>query len=140
MPASKALAGVGTLFKRGNGLSPEDFTEFAEVVNIKGPTMTKEFTEVTHLGSIGGYKEFIAGFREGGEITLTCNYTPAAFHQFFDDWEDDDSHNYEIVLPDTNATTLDFAAFVMNCPLSSTKELITIDVTLRITGVVERTS
>jgi predicted secreted protein len=138
---SDAIAGVGTSFKRGDGASPEVFTAIAEVNSIKGPGMIRNFIDVTSLDSTGGYKEFIGGFRDGGEVTLNMNFTLDGYAQMLDDFEDDDSHNYQIVLPDTGNTTLDFAAFVTNLPLTvSPDDKVTIDVTLKITGEVSLTS
>ena len=136
MPSS-AIAGVGTQFTRGDGASTEEFTPISEVNSITGPGMTRETIDVTSLDSTGGYREFIGGFRDGGQVTLNMNFTFDNYVTLLTDFEDDDSHNYQIVLPDTNNTTLDFAAVVMDMPLSiPTDDKVTIDVTFKITGQV----
>lgn len=138
---SDAIAGVGTSFKRGDGASPEVFTAIAEVNSITGPSMTREFIDVTSLDSTGGYREFIGGFRDGGEVTLTMNFTRNGYEEMRLDFVSDDSVNYQIVLPDTGATTLDFAAFVTDLPLTITPDdKVTAEVTLKITGEVLLTS
>jgi hypothetical protein len=58
--ASNAISGVGTKFYRWNSGT---WQALAEVNSISGPSMTS-----TSLDSIGGYREFIAGFRDGGTI------------------------------------------------------------------------
>jgi predicted secreted protein len=134
---SNAIAGVGAQFKRGNGVSPETFTALAEVNSITGPGMTRDFIDVTSLDSTGGYREFIGGFRDGGTVTLNMNFTLSGYNKMLDDFQDEDSVNYQIVIPDTGATTLTFAAFVTDLPLSITPDdKVTIDVTLKITGAV----
>lgn len=134
---SEAFAGVGTQFKRGNGASPEVFTAIAEVNNITGPNKSRGTIDVTSLDSTGGYREFIASFRDPGEVQLNMNFTLAGFNDMNDDFESDSSVNYQIVLPDTGNTTLEFAAFVtalgMAVPMD---DKVTMTVTLKVTGVV----
>jgi hypothetical protein len=62
--ASDAFAGVGTVFKRGA-------VAIAEITSISGPNLTRGTIDVTNLDSTNGYREFIAGFRDGGEVTLS---------------------------------------------------------------------
>ena len=138
---SDAVAGVGTAFKRENDGSSGVFTAIAEINSITGPGMARDFIDVTNLDSTGGYREFIGGFRDGGNVTLNMNFTIDGYNQMKDDFENDDSINYQIVLPDTGATTLEFAAFVTDLPLSVTPDdKITIDVTLKVTGQVTLTT
>jgi len=138
---SDAIAGVGTLFNRENDASSGVYTAIAEINSITGPSMSRSSIDVTSLDSTGGYRQFISGFRDAGEVVLSMNFTRDTYEQMRLDFADDDSHNYQIVLPDTGATTLDFAAFVMNLPLSIPfDDKITVDVTLKITGPVDLTS
>ena len=138
---SDAIAGVGTAFKRESDESSGVFSAIAEINSITGPGMTRDFIDVTNLDSTGGYREFIGGFRDGGNVTLNMNFTIDGYNQMKDDYENDDSHNYQIVLPDTGETTLEFAAFVTDLPLSVTADdKITIDVTLKVTGQVSLTT
>jgi len=138
---SDAIAGVGTVFNRQSDLSSAVFAPIAEVNQITGPGMTRDFIDVTSLDSTGGYREFIGGFRDGGQVTLNMNFTRDGYEQMRLDFVDDDSVNYQIVLPDDSETTLDFAAFVTDLPLSITPDdKVTIDVTLKVTGEVTLTS
>jgi len=134
---SDAVAGVGSQFKRESDESSGVFAAIAEINSITGPGMTRDTIDVTSLDSTGGYREFITGFRDGGEVTLEMNFTLDGYNQMKDDFEVDDTHNYQIVLPDTGATTLEFAALVTSLPLSvPTDDKITISVTLKVTGEV----
>jgi predicted secreted protein len=138
---SDAIAGVGTVFNRENDGSSGVFTAIAEINSITGPGMTRDFIDVTSLDSTGGYREFIGGFRDGGQVTLNMNFTRDGYEQMRLDFTDDDSVNYQIILPDTSNTTLDFAAFVTDLPLSITPDdKVTVDVTLKVTGEVTLTS
>jgi predicted secreted protein len=137
--SSNAIAGVGALFKRGDGNgSSEVFTAFAEVNSIDGPTMTREQIDVTSLNSIGGYREYIGGFRDAGEVVLNMNFTRNNYVSLLADFESPDSVNYQIVLPDTGETTLTFAGVVIDLPLSiPTGDKVTVNTTIKITGQVD---
>lgn len=139
---TNAIAGVGTEFKRADtDSSGTTYTAIAEVNSIEGPGMTRETIDVTSLDSTGGYREFITGFRDGGEVRLEMNFERDGYEQMRLDFEDDDVHGYQIVLPDTGATTLDFDAYVTDLPLSiSPDDKITTTVTLKVTGQVTLTS
>lgn len=76
---TQAFLGSQTLFKLGNGASPEAFTTVAEVVSIGPLAQRKDLVEVTHLESTA--KEFIGGLSDGQEIEIVCNYRPANAQQ-----------------------------------------------------------
>lgn len=132
--SSNAISGVGTIFRRWNGSS---WNNLAEVNNIDGPGMSRNVIDVTSLDSTGGYKEFIAGFREAGTVTFTMNFTRTNLDLMKADFESDDLQNYEIVLPDTDTTSLEFTGLVTEMPLSiPMDDKITIDVTIQVSGEV----
>jgi len=134
---TSAFSGVGTVFNRGDGESDEEFTAIAEINSISGPNLSRDTIDVTSLDSTGGYKEFIAGFRDGGEITLEMNFTLAGYTDMKDDFESDDTVNYQIVLPDTGATTFDFAALVTALGVGiPNNDKVTCSVTIKISGQV----
>lgn len=137
---TKAFSGVGTQFKRGDGASNEQFTAIGEINSISGPTMSRNFTDVTSLDSVGGYREFIGAFRDAGTVTLNMNFTKVGWGAMKADFESDSSRNYQIVLPDSGNTTLDFAGFVTECPIDIPEEKVTATITIKITGQVTVTS
>ena len=138
---SNAISGVGTAFKRGDGASNEVFTAVSEVDRIAGPTMTRDFIDVTNLDSTGGYRDFIAGFRDGGEVTLTMNFALGTYADMLTDFETAGTVNYQIVLGYTGNTTLDFAGFVTGLPLDVAPDTaVTADVTIKVDGQVTLTS
>lgn len=132
--ASAAFSGVGTTFNR-------DSVAIAEINSITGPNMTRDFIDVTSLDSTGGYREFIAGFRDGGEITLEMNFTPAGFNDLKDDYESDVAQAYTIVLSDVAATTLGFSGFVTSLGVAvPIDDKVTCNVTIKISGQVTITT
>lgn len=132
---SDAIAGLGTEFQRGDGATSELFTAIAEVVNITGPGLTRDFKEVTHLGSTGGYREYIGSFRDGGEYTFTCNFVRAEYELLLADYENDSAVNYQVVMPDTDSTTFEFTGLLTALPMTIPfDDKVTVDVTIKITG------
>jgi predicted secreted protein len=138
---SNAISGLGTKFLRWDSSAPagsSDWQAIAEIISISGPTMTREFIDVTSLDSTGGYREFIAGFRDGGTVTLNMNFTSATYAVMKDDFEDRDSQFYEIVLPDENNTSFEFEGLVTELPLEiPTDDRVTANVTIKVVGKVE---
>jgi predicted secreted protein len=135
---STAVAGVGTQFRRWSGSA---WANLAEINSITGPTMTRDFIDVTSLDSTGGYREFITGFRDAGTISLSMNFTRDTYEAFKTDFESPDLHYYEICLPDAELTTLEFAGLVTEVPITiPTDDKITADVTIKISGTVTMNS
>jgi predicted secreted protein len=133
---SNAVAGVGTLFRRWDATGGT-WENIAEINSISGPGMTRDTIDVTSLSSMGGYREFITGFRDGGTINLSMNFTRATYETMKDDFEDDTAKNYEIVLPDAENTSLEFTGLVTEVPLDiSADDKITSSVVIKISGEV----
>lgn len=131
---SDAVAGVGAVFTR-------DSVAIAEIRNITGPGMTRDFIDVTNLDSTGGFREFIGGFRDGGELTFSMNFTVDGYGELLADYNSDTAQSYELILPDSGATTFSFSGYVTNLPLNITPDdAMTCDVTIKITGEVSMAS
>jgi len=127
---SNAVAGVGTQFLRNS--SP-----LAEVTNITGPTMTRDFIDVTSLDSDGGYREFISGFRDAGTVSLNMNFTETSYLLIKEDFETPTTQSYSIILANVEATDISFEGLVTECPITiPTDDKISVDVTIKVTGVV----
>lgn len=130
---SDAISGVGTVLRRWDGVSA--WGNLAEVNSIKGPGMTRDTIDVTSLDSTGGYREFIGGFRDGGTLTFSMNFTRANYDLMKADFESDDMGHYELVLPDGDQTSIEFEGVVTECPLTiPMDDKVTIDVTIKISG------
>jgi predicted secreted protein len=128
--ASNAFSGVGTQFKRNS-------VAVAEVNSITGPGMTRATIDVTSLDSSGGYREFIPGFRDGGEISLNMNFSLDSYDDLKLDYESETVQSYSIVLGDTNATTFSFSGYVTSISLAvPLDDKVTSDVTIKISGTV----
>lgn len=73
---TEADIGYGTLFQTGNGASPEVFSTLAEVTAVTPPGMSRDSVDATHMQSPEAWREFIAGLKDGGEVSLELNFVP----------------------------------------------------------------
>lgn len=132
--SSNAISGIGTVFSRWNSLT-STWDTIAEVTNITGPGMSRETIDVTSFDSSGGYREFIAGLRDGGDISFNMNFTAAGYQTMKDDFESDTRQDYSIQLPDTDNTTFELEGLVTELPLDiPLDDKISCDVTIKISG------
>ncbi len=134
---TNAIPGVGTTFGRGDGASNEAFTNMAEVNSVNFTGLSQDTIDVTSLDSLGGYREFITGFKDSGEMTLNLNFTAVNFALMKTDFEAVVARNYKVTLPDTGASTLDFAGLCngLSIPIE-TDGKISLDVTFKISGAI----
>ncbi len=124
-------------------ISP-DFESIPWLQSISGPDETFDTVDVTTHSSIGGFREFISGLADGGELTVTINWHPeetthqeleAALHArepvaFQLSWSA--LANY------ATDNLMDFTAYVTGLTRASPIDAqITRDLTLKITGTVE---
>src|SRR5574340_1676046 len=108
--ADKPISGVGVRFMRSDMASSPAFTAIGNINDIDGPNKTRKTIATTALDTLGGYETFIGGFRDGGSITLNMNFTNTTYKLMNDDFESDADRNYEIRIPDTAKTCLQFTA------------------------------
>lgn len=62
----------GTLFQRGDGVSPEVFTTLGEVTSIGDFGEDNDLIEVTHM--LSSAKEYIYGLADGVEFSVVVNF------------------------------------------------------------------
>jgi hypothetical protein len=93
---SKQIIAYGGKVERStNGSS---WTEIPEVQGIAVPTVTTDFPEVTNLDSPDGFREYIKGMKDAGEISLSCGYTADGYEQQLADEALDDPVYYKVTL------------------------------------------
>ena len=76
--ASSATIAYGAILKKGNGASPEVFTDYGlEVTGINGVGFSRAAIDATHMQSSNGYQEFIPGIKTNKPITIEINWLPS---------------------------------------------------------------
>jgi len=136
--ASKAATGIGTKLHR---LVDSMYQHIAEVVDIKGPSMKNDKIEVTSLDSVGGFKEYIMGMTDPGELKATMNFRRDTYEILLADFQSKEIVDWKISMEDQEHTTFSFSAFVMDLPLDIPKDKqISCDVTLAISGQISLNS
>jgi len=77
MADDDARTGFGALLQKGTGIgSPEDFTTILGIKSIDGPSISRETHDTTTMLSAGGWREFIGGLKDGGEVSFSANWLP----------------------------------------------------------------
>lgn len=138
---SEAIAGVGAQFKRSNMASSPTFTAIAEVNDINGPNLSRGTYDTTSLDTAGGYRTFIGGFRDGGEVQLEMNFTVGGYDAMKDDFESSVPVDYKIIFPDDGQTELAFTGLVTALGVKiPTDDKVTASCTVKISGAVTLTS
>lgn len=134
MPA-EGISGLSAKFERSDD-GGTSYTEIANVFGLSGPSFSRDIIEITAYNS-GGYRDKIGGLRDGGQVTFTLNFTRAGYEILKGDFDSDDPVDYQIVLPDTDSTTMKFTGLVTELPFDiPVDDRITIDVTIEISGEV----
>lgn len=78
MPASEARIGWNAEVQIGLTADVASLVEIGEVRSFSMPTDERDEHEVTHLKSPDQAKEFIAGLKDRGEMTVQINYVPGS--------------------------------------------------------------
>jgi predicted secreted protein len=96
------LDAFGIALKRGDGVTPtEGFVTIAKVTGVTGPEIERETYDVTAHDSADGWREFIGGLKDAGEVTINVNYDPTVHDDLVADFEDPKPRNYQLVFPGT---------------------------------------
>ena len=143
MSIAAAQPAINTLFKMGDGLSPQTFTLIANVGDLSGPTLSGNVVDVTSHSSLTPWREKIVTLLDGGDLTLPLFFIPSS--------PGPDGHNgasgllsvftgrkqkrYSLTFPDVAATTYFFDADITKFTFAEpVAGVITANVSFTITG------
>lgn len=143
-----SFTGVGTVLRRGQGTGPipepgeDSFDPVGRVRNISGPQISKEEVPDDTLDAVGGYKQFLSGLRDPGQLEFALSFEPetaAAMHQeIIGDANAGTAsarRNWQIEWPD--GTIADFQGEVFSVSLNTEPNSpVDMSVTVRINGPV----
>lgn len=76
---SDAIIAYGATVERS--IDGTTWEPIPEVVGVAVPAVVRNWVDVTHLQSPGGFREYKPGLKDAGEIAIPCNYTSAGYAQ-----------------------------------------------------------
>jgi hypothetical protein len=130
-----AISGVGTIFRRYN-TTLQAWEDIGEIKSISVSGMQRATHDVTPLNVLGGYRKFVTGLRDAGQISLSMFFTRTTYDLMKADFESDVEKDYEILLPDTENTSIRVSGLVTETPLTIPEEAVTSDVTIKVSGII----
>lgn len=91
-----------------------DTTAVGGLTSISGVEVSAETTDVTALDNTDGYKEFLGGFKDGGEVPLEgfLDGADAGQDAMYTAMEDQQVHKFAIIFPQTIGKTWSFSGVV----------------------------
>jgi len=119
------------------------YTVIAQVRDIAGPNQSTDTIETTSRDNANLYKSYLAGMRDGGEVTFDLVYDPdlathsaASAGGLVKLLQDGTLNNFRLSFPDAApATTVTFAGIVTNfAPKAPMNDAFTADVTIKVSG------
>ena len=148
-----AAPAVGTIIRYFNK-SDSAWESLGGVSDISGPDFSKDEIEVTALDTSGGFKSYIGGLKDAGNMTLEMNFTQSSFATLFDIFlkeGDDGVFWFAVILndpprsaehvtdrtasPEQTRSAFWFQASINQTPIrASAGDRVTATVTLRISG------
>ena len=137
---AEGISAFGTKLGKGAGGPPLVYTDIAELTSIEVPAVETDIIDVTHHQSPGGFKEYVLGLRDGGEVTIEGNYLPADPTQdgstgLIKDNLDGTLSPYQVTFPDPGATKWTFDAYVRSfVPRAPHDGKLSFRATLKVTG------
>jgi len=116
---TQAQWAIGTQLQRGDGADPENFATVAKINNISGPNFSLDIDDTTDLDSPGGWEEVIPTILRSGEVVLDLSFLPDNTSQLglIEDMFGRILRNFQMIFPDTAATTWLFSAYVVGFEL-----------------------
>jgi len=153
MARTQARIGYRTKLQRSNGASPPEYYTVAEVRNVGGPSLSRDAPEATNMDSDDGWKEFVKGLKDGGEVTFEVNLLPGSENDdtpenlrlghnatdgLLSDFNNDDTvDDWRLVFPGTGSPPVswDFAAILTGFETDEpVDDVMTGSCTLKVTG------
>lgn len=136
---TNAGIGFGALLAIFNDGSPSGFQTIAEVTSISGPSLARDAVDATHTASEEGWREYIPGLKDAGEVSIEMNYIPGSFGDELmrATFDSDQPAQFRITEPNSPATVLTFYAIVTAYELERPNDdKMVATATLKITGKV----
>lgn len=107
---SEQIIAYGATVERS--LDDATYTSIPECKGVAIPVVTTEYQDVTSLDSPNGFREYIKGLNDAGEISVPCGYTAAGYEAMLADKAAPDAAYYRVTLkPQPSQATGDVFTF-----------------------------
>lgn len=138
MPPTVKL-GYGSQFKLGDGGGSEVFNLIAEVHTVGPPQMTRDAVDATTHDSLNGFREFIGGLADGGQVQVDAHYLPGNTGQGFSTglgavFYAGTVRNFQIVLPNSLGTWSFSGVITAYNPMTPIDGKMGLTVTIKVSG------
>ena len=115
----------------------------AEITKISPQSNKQDTVDVTTLSSVGNYREFIAGWKDAGELQIEGNFVAgdvAGQQAVFADFEAGTVSSYVLTFPTAITATLTFSALVTEFGIGgfAVGDKVPFNATLKISGASTR--
>lgn len=134
--ATEARIGHGTTLGIAAVDTPEGpYTLLGEITSVTPPPIQRDIIDATHMDSPEGWREFIAGLKDGGEMSVDLNFVPGSAT---DDLlvamqAEDDKRPMQITFP--NGAVWEFEAFCTGYePSAPVDDKMTATATFKVSG------
>jgi len=125
---------LGTKLKIGE-TSP---VTVAQLTSISGLELSADTIDVTTLDSDGGYREFIGGFKDGGEVSIEGIFDPTTGKgqkELYDLFESGDVEDFVIEFPTNIGASWQFKGVVTGISTSaSLEDPLSFSATIKVSG------
>lgn len=110
------------------------FDDVANVTEIGILDASAETIDVTAHDSADGWREFVGGVKDGGELSMSINYDPAVHGAIFD-LLGEDGVSHKITMTDSGAAIAEFDGIVTGFSVGAPfDDKLSGEVTIKVTG------
>lgn len=138
--AKYAAKGAVISIGDSSGGASAQYTDISNFRSISSTGGEAERIDVTTHDSVGGYREFVQGFKGESSVTFEILYDPAdASHQLLGElYASGDVRDVKITLPDADDSEILFEAFVSTFPIPTLPidDAMTVEITLTVAGAI----
>jgi len=132
----------GLYLQAGDGVSPEDFNTIGEICDMPPFVAEKNLRDQTCLDST--VREYGGGLFDPPSVTLTMFWDPDDTYQsaLYTAYNDEGEDNYQILCPDSPATTWSFSAKIIGftTPYGGVDADLQWDVTFQLTSTITKSA
>lgn len=125
------VVGIGTTLKKGTEI-------IANLTSIDGVGISADTIESTNLSTEGGYRTFVNGLKDAGEVSISGHFGYEDHGKLLDAFEASTLDTYTIEFPDKGTTTGTQWIFTAVVTAFSTsvelEDLISFESTLKVSG------